>query len=147
MPDFTPSVARSVSNDIIFGEVSECLYCDVSPPPILFVSSDFIEFTCHIQLYSRTSCTFLHSYIHVIIHLYIHTYTTYIHNYSYMIALVTQSFVWLYFFSSILTQTASGSFFTETTFKYIQFCHKCHPQYVWSRDATHHKTSVCLQLS
>ena len=33
---------------------AECLHCDVSPPHILPILSRFIEFTCHMQLRSRT---------------------------------------------------------------------------------------------
>ncbi|AES75787.1 hypothetical protein MTR_6g059610 [Medicago truncatula] len=39
---------------------AECLYCDISPPPILPVLSRFIELPV-LQSYSRTSCTFIHS--------------------------------------------------------------------------------------
>jgi len=54
---------------------AECLYCDVTPPPILRVLSRFIEFACHMQLHSRTviyslysQTSHIHSYIHTIIH-------------------------------------------------------------------------------
>jgi len=62
---------------------AECLYCDVTPPPILPVLSHFIEFTCHMQLCSRTviqsykSHSFIHSYNYTSIHQYFHMY---IHN-------------------------------------------------------------------
>jgi len=61
---------------------AECLYCDVSPPPILHVLSRFVEFTYHMQLYSRTviyslysHTNHIHSYIHTITHSYINTFT------------------------------------------------------------------------
>jgi len=63
---------------------AECLYCDVSPPPILPVLSCFIEFACHMQVYSRTviynlysHTNHIHSYIHTITHSYINTFITY----------------------------------------------------------------------
>ena len=59
---------------------AECLYCDVTPPPILHVLSRFIEFTCHMQLYSRTiiyslysQISHIHSYNYTFIHEYFHT--------------------------------------------------------------------------
>ena len=70
---------------------AECLYCDITPPPILPVLSRFIEFTCHMQLYNRTvvyslysrtvvyslssQTSHIHSYIHTIIHSYMNTFT------------------------------------------------------------------------
>ena len=51
---------------------AECLYCDITPPPILPVLFRFIEFTCHMQLYSRT----------VLYSLYSHT--NHIHSYNYV---------------------------------------------------------------
>ena len=59
---------------------AECLYCNVTPPPILPVLSRFIEFIRHVQLYSRTviygsysHTNHINSYIHTIIHSYINT--------------------------------------------------------------------------
>ena len=85
---------------------AECLNCDVTPPPTLHVLSRFIEFTCHIQIYSRTiiyslysQASHIHSYNYTFIHEYFHTlvHTQHIHNInSYMVAPVTQSLVWLY---------------------------------------------------
>ena len=55
----------------------ECLYCDVSPPPILPVLSRFIEFACHLQsIQSYKSHSFIQiTFIHTIIHSYINTFT------------------------------------------------------------------------
>ena len=90
----------------------ECLYCDVSPPPILPVLSRFIEshlsYTV-IQLYGHTKLYIhpykLHSYNHTLILSRIHTliHTQHIHNInSHVFASVTQNLVWLYPFSSVL---------------------------------------------
>jgi len=70
IPGFTSSAARLVHNNTISKDVCRVLYCDVSPPPILPVLSRFIEFACHMQLYSRT----------VIYSLYSHT--NHIHSYK-----------------------------------------------------------------
>jgi len=85
------------------GRFAECLYCDVTPPPILHVSSRFIEFTCHMQLYSRTiiyslysQTSHIHSYNYTFIHEHFHTlmHTQHKHNTnSHMIALVIQNLV------------------------------------------------------
>ena len=77
---------------------AECLYCDVTPPPILPVLSHFIEFTCHMQLYRRTviQVTFIHKFIQLYIHTSIlsHVHTQHIHNInSYKFALVVQNIV------------------------------------------------------
>jgi len=62
---------------------AECLYCDATPPLILLVLSRFIEFTCHMQLYSCTviQITFIHTfiqlYIHTLILSHINAYTSY----------------------------------------------------------------------
>ena len=81
----------------------ECWYCDVIPPPIVHVLSRFIEFTCYMQLYSRTiiynlysQTSHIHSYNYTFMHEYFHTlmHTQHIHNInSYMVASVTQSLV------------------------------------------------------
>jgi hypothetical protein len=49
---------------------AECLYCDVSPPPILPILSRFIKSLVIYSGYSRTSYihTFMHSYNHTFIH-------------------------------------------------------------------------------
>jgi len=82
IPGFTSSAARLVHNNTISKDVCRVLYCDVSPPPILPVLSRFIEFACHMRLYSRTiiyssfiHTSHIHSYIHTIIHSYINTFT------------------------------------------------------------------------
>jgi len=75
---------------------AECLYCNVTPPPILHVLSHFIEFIRHVQLYSRavlynlySHTNHIHSYIHTITHSYINTFTHQrIHN-IYMISIPT----------------------------------------------------------
>jgi len=99
----------------------ECLYCDVSPPPILPVLSRFIEFACHMQLYSRTviyslyshtnhirsykSRSFIQLYIHTLILSHIYACTTY----TYMVASVTQSLVWSYPFVSVFKSFQAAS--------------------------------------
>jgi len=50
---------------------------------------------------------------------YVHEYTTYMQHHSYMIALVTQSLVWPYLFSFVLTQTASDKFYKRTICNYL----------------------------
>jgi len=50
----------------------ECLYCDVSPPPILPVLSRFIE--SHLS-YTVCQSYKLHSYIHTLVLSYVHIYT------------------------------------------------------------------------
>ena len=88
----------------------ECWYCDVGPLPSLSVLSRLIEFTCHIQLYSHKKLYIhpyeLHSHNHTLILSRIHTFkhTQHIHNInSHIVASVTQSLVWSYPFSSVLT--------------------------------------------
>jgi len=148
---------------------TECLYCDVSPPPILPVLSHFIEshlsYTV-IQLYGHTKLYIhpykLHSYIHTIIHSYIntftysyiHAYTTYTQRHSYMVALVTQSLVWLYPFSSVLTHHCAKQQVLQMNNWQLSYYHqKCHPKYVWSRDVTRqcqvaspNKQTACIYL-
>ena len=87
-------------------KLAECLYCDVTPPPILPVLSRFIEFTCHMQLYSRTVIYSLYNHtnhIHTLILSHINAYTSYTPHHSHMIALVIQSLVSPYVFSSVFT--------------------------------------------
>jgi len=82
---------------------AECLYYDVSPPPILPVLSRFIEFACHMQLHSRTiiyslysQTSHIHSYNYTFMHEYFHTlmHTQHKHNInSHMIALVIHNLV------------------------------------------------------
>ncbi|AES81028.1 hypothetical protein MTR_7g087790 [Medicago truncatula] len=62
---------------------AECLYCDVSPSPILLVLSRFIEshvIYSHAVIHSH-SHTFTHSYNHAFINIftysYVYTYTSY----------------------------------------------------------------------
>jgi hypothetical protein len=84
---------------------AECSYCDVSLPPILPVLSRFIESSVIYSLYSRTNYihAFIQSYIRTFIHSHIHT--QHMHNInSYMVASVTQSFVWSYPFVSVLSR-------------------------------------------
>jgi len=98
----------------------ECLYCDVSPVPILPVLYRFIKSPVIYRLYILTFThsyiqTFIHSHIHTYIHTYIHTiihsyintftysYTSYTRHHSYMVASVTQNFVWSDPLSSVLT--------------------------------------------
>jgi hypothetical protein len=77
---------------------AECLYCDVSSPPILHVVSCLIEFTCHVQFIQSNK---LHSYIHTFILSHIHT--QHMHNInSYIVASVAQSLVWSCPFISVL---------------------------------------------
>jgi hypothetical protein len=53
VPDFTPSTARFLFTIISSPRnFAECLYCDVSPLPILPVLSHFIEFICHNPVYT-----------------------------------------------------------------------------------------------
>jgi len=65
----------------------ECLYCDVSPVPILPVLYRFIKSPVIYRLYILTFThsyiqTFIHSHIHTYIHTYIHSYNhTFIHQY------------------------------------------------------------------
>ena len=91
---------------------AECLYYDVSPPPILPVLSRFIEshlsYTV-IQLYGHTKLYIhpykLHSYNHTLILSRIHTlmHTQHIHSInSHVFASVTQNLVWVYLFSLVL---------------------------------------------
>ena len=54
---------------------AKCLYCNASPPPILPILSRFIEFTCHMQLYSRTVIYSLYNRTN-----HIHSYKVYIHT-------------------------------------------------------------------
>ena len=63
---------------------AECLYCNVTPPPILHVLSHFIEFIRHVQLYNRTviygsyrHTNHINSYIHTLILSHINAYTSY----------------------------------------------------------------------
>jgi len=87
------------------------------------------------QLYSHTVTLSYKLYFRTHIHTFMHTH--HIHKYhSDMIALVTQSLVWLYLFNSVLTQTANDSFFIETGCNYLSFYQKCHPKCIWSRDVT-----------
>jgi len=51
----------------------ECLYCDVSPLPILHVPSCFAKVTCYIQSYNHSVIQVIHSYIHTFMHSCIHT--------------------------------------------------------------------------
>jgi len=86
---------------------AECLYCDVSPPPILPVLSRSIESPLTYSIYSHTNYihTFIHPYINTFMYSHIQAYTThtYIHNInSHMIASVAQSLVRSYPFSSVL---------------------------------------------
>lgn len=64
---------------------AECLYCDVSPPPILPVLSRFIESPVIYSLYNHTFIhTSIHSYNHasIFIRLYVHSIcTTSIHTF------------------------------------------------------------------
>jgi hypothetical protein len=54
-------------------KLAECLYCDVSPPPILPVLSCFIESPV---IYSSYNHTFIQSYINTFTYSYIHIYIT-----------------------------------------------------------------------
>jgi len=104
----------------------ECLYYDVSPPPILPVLSRFIEFACHMQLYCRT----------VIYSLYNHT--NHIHSYNYKFihdrishpepcsAVSLQINLYL----SLCQATSSNKRITCNH----HFHQKCRPQCAWSRD-------------
>jgi len=73
----------------------ECLYCNVSPPPILPVLSRLVESIYHIQyIYNHTSYihTFVHPCINTFICSYIHTFMRTKHIYIinlHMVALVT----------------------------------------------------------
>jgi len=113
VPGFTPSMARFVHNNINFKEFSECLYCAVSPPPILHVLSRSIESPVTYSLYDRSSHihTFMHSCIRTLILSCIHTFmrTKHIHNINlHMVALVTQSLGRLHPSVSILTYHVSS---------------------------------------
>jgi hypothetical protein len=57
---------------------AECLYCDVSPFPILPILSHFIKSPVIYSLYSHVSCTITYSHIHTFIYSYIYTF---IHSY------------------------------------------------------------------
>jgi len=117
VPGFTPPTARFVHNNIISNEfcwvfVLWCqpashLTCPVSFHRVhlsyTILRSYKLYISTVIQSYSRTSCTFIRSYIHTLMYPYIGTLTTYTQHHSYMIALVTQSLVWPYFFSSVVT--------------------------------------------
>ncbi len=90
---------------------AECLYCAVSPPPILHVLSCSIESPVICSLYCRLSHvhTFMHSCIHTSILLYSHiqacTTRTYTHINSHMIASVAQSLVWSYLTNSVINRS------------------------------------------
>ena len=58
---------------------AECLYCTVSPSPILHVLSRSIESPVTYSSYDHTSCihTFIHQYFHIFIYAHFHAYTTY----------------------------------------------------------------------
>jgi len=87
-------------------KIVEC--CTAKPlhsPSYLFCLVPSSHRSC--TIYTIIQVTFIHTimhpYISTFIHSYIHSYTTYTQHHSYMIALITQSFVWLYHFSSVLT--------------------------------------------
>jgi hypothetical protein len=94
---------------------AECLYCDVSLPPILPILSCFIESPAIYSSYSHTSHihtfthTFIQSYIdtlilsHICIVMYFHLHATYPPHHSYMVASVTHSLGWSYPFNSVFT--------------------------------------------
>jgi len=86
---------------------AECLYCDISPPPILYVLSRSIESPVICNLYDRSSHihTFMHPHINTFIYSHIQAYTThtYTHNInSHTIASVAHSLVWSYPINSII---------------------------------------------
>jgi len=131
---------------------AECLYCDITPPPILPVLSRFIEFTCHMQLYSRTVIYSLYSHTNHI-HSYIRHIYTFIHRYFHIFIhiIYTASFTHDYIshpescfghVSSVrsLLVIVSSPKFLQRNILNLPSCHqKCHPQCVWSRDVTHYK--------
>jgi len=112
---------------------AECLYCNVTPPPILPVLSHFIEFIRHVQLYSRavlynlySHTDHIHSYIHTITHSYINTFTHQrIHNitwYQFLHGCISHpSLVWSYPFSSVLTYHCVERISCN---RYLSFCAK-----------------------
>ena len=77
MPDFTPSMARFVPNDIIFDEVCRVFVLRRQSTshltcPVLFRQGHLLYTVLQPQCY--TSHTFVHSYIHAFMYSYIHTF-------------------------------------------------------------------------
>jgi len=138
---------------------AECLYCDVSPPPILPVLSRFVEFTCHMQLYNCTVIYSLYSHTNHI-HSYIRHIYTFIHRYFHIFIhiIYTASFTHDYIshpescfghVSSVrsLLVIVSSPKFLQRNILNLPSCHqKCHPQCVWSRDVTHYKPGGFRQI-
>jgi len=133
---------------------AECLYCNVSPPPILHVLSRFIEFTRHMQSYSRTIIYSL--YIHTLIQLYIHTlilshinaYSSYT-QYQFIHGCISHPkscFGRIPSVRSLLIFVSNRKFLQMNILHLPSYRRKCHPQCVWSRDVTHYKPGGFRQL-
>jgi len=133
-------------------EIGECLYCDVSPLPILLVQSCFVKFTCYIQShnqtiiqsYNYTVAQVIYSYIHVFIHSYIRAYTTYtqasfVHGFTSQCLNVMSPRALFSHISSVLSSSifqVAGSTNEQLTILFIS--QKWHPRYVGSWGVTHH---------
>ena len=141
IPDFTPSAARFIPNDTISKGVCRVLVLRCRSTSQLTCLVSFHQSYTVILSYSPTSCTFIQSYvrtsyIHTFIHSYNHTfiheyfhifihiiYTTFIHGCS-----VTQSLVWSYPFSSVLTHHCVKQQVLQTNSLQLPHFHKkCHP--------------------
>jgi len=115
IPGFTPSAARFVHNNIISKKVCRVfvLRCHSASHLTCFVSFHRVSLVIcnYTVVQSSTVCTVIrtshiHSYNYTFIHEYFHTlmHTQHIHNInSYMVASVTQRFVWPYPISSVFT--------------------------------------------
>ena len=157
---FTLLAARFVHKHIISKEVCRVFVLRYhSTSPILPVLSRFIEFTCHMQLYSRTVIYSLYSHTNHI-HSYIRHIYTFIHRYFHIFIhiIYTASFTHDYIshpescfghVSSVrsLLVIVSSPKFLQRNILNLPSCHqKCHPQCVWSRDVTHYKPGGFRQI-